>query len=447
MSSTAVHRRRLLAYGCARSVAIALTGRRGYAEAMALFSRRPKPETRSRETKPSATNGDEAQDASGDAAAASPAETSPATGSPAEATAPEAPAESVPHVGISVSAFREAISEPVGARGPEASVAPVSTTVSTAPRNVPTGAAFGRAAAPATPAVPAGHAINGEPPAQTETLPGLKDNTLLAQALARVQEQPTSKQLIDVARQLLQGFVFLRVQGDAAALAAAGQPLPLQVATIEDQQFVFAFSSGAALQASLQEDEVEGTSAMGPPGLLVIARAIDSGFGGVILDPASHPHRAVLPIAVLQQALAEITDAGAPEGQVTRIKELLCAPRTAETPAQVAHALVGQRLWIAAGEAPGSTPENPQLGVAEARTGDGQRFIELFSHPLEVVAMDRGDRPVPFEPAQLGEALRSDPGITGVIVDPAGPWLRLTRDDLGDVLALPAPGGATPTGK
>ncbi len=443
MSSTAVHRRRLLAYGCARSVAIALTGRRGYAEAMALFSRRPKPETRSRETKPSATNGDEAQDASGDAAAASPAETSPATGSPAEATAPEAPAESVPHVGISVSAFRGAISEPDETRGPEASVAPVST----APRNAPTGAAFGRAAAAAAPAAPAGHATNGEPPAQTETLPGLKDNTLLAQALARVQEQPTSKQLIDVARQLLQGFVFLRVQGDAAALAAAGQPLPLQVATIEDQQFVFAFSSGAALQASLQEDEVEGTSAMGQPGLLVIARAIDSGFGGVILDPASHPHRAVLPIAVLQQALAEITDAGAPEGQVTRIKELLCAPRTAETPAQVAHALVGQRLWIAAGEAPGSTPENPQLGVAEARTGDGQRFIELFSHPLEVVAMDRGDRPVPFEPAQLGEALRSDPGITGVIVDPAGPWLRLTRNDLGDVLALPAPGGATPTGK
>jgi hypothetical protein len=50
--------------------------------------------------------------------------------------------------------------------------------------------------------------------------------------------------------------------------------------------------------------------------------------------------------------------------------------------------------------------------------------------------MGRGDNAAPITAAQLSRALASDEGITGVVVDPAGPWIRLTRDDLGPVLDL-----------
>ena len=44
----------------------------------------------------------------------------------------------------------------------------------------------------------------------------------------------------------------------------------------------------------------------------------------------------------------------------------------------------------------------------------------------------------PMTAAQLAKALRADQGIGGVIVDPGGPWIRLSRADLAPLLALPA---------
>jgi hypothetical protein len=35
--------------------------------------------------------------------------------------------------------------------------------------------------------------------------------------------------------------------------------------------------------------------------------------------------------------------------------------------------------------------------------------MEVFSHPLEVVALGRGDGPLPVQPEQLGRALASEP--------------------------------------
>ena len=38
--------------------------------------------------------------------------------------------------------------------------------------------------------------------------------------------------------------------------------------------------------------------------------------------------------------------------------------------------------------------------------------------------------------AHDAKALASDPGITGVVVDPAGPWIELGRTELAPVIAL-----------
>lgn len=279
--------------------------------------------------------------------------------------------------------------------------------------------------APASP-TPLSRPAAEAPPAQ-ETIPGLSDNVLLRDALAALTDDPQPLALMNVARQLLQGQVFLRVKGDARALLAEDKEIPLAVATREGAQFVLVYSSGSALQAAVRSDGDVDTSAMAQSVILVMRHALGGPYEGVIIDHASGPATAVLPNALLQRALDDID-----ENVV--VKSLLAGERTAATPGEVALALTEAQLWIAVNRA----SEQDAWGVAESRTADGDRHLEVFSHPLEVVALGRGDQPMPFTPAQLGSALAGDEGLNGVIVDPAGPWIRLSRADLAPVAALAA---------
>lgn len=347
---------------------------------MALFSRK--------RSDPTTTPGDAEPVTTPDKAAAAPVaapdEVDTATPDPAQ-PAPEA------SVGISVSAFRG-----VGA-----------TSVPPAP-----------AAAPA-PTPPA------ESPAPTETVPGLRDNALLRDALAGLSEPPVPQEILTVVRQLLQGQVYLRVKGDVRAVLAEGKEPALAVATQGDQQFVLIYSGGAALQASVLSDGITDTTAMGQPALTVLRRVLSQPYAGVILDHTSPPARLTLTRDLLQRAVDD-----APTGP--SIKAMLAATRSADTAARIVAAIPEAPLWIAANRA----GDGEQLGIAEARTPDGARYLELFTHPLEIVALGRGDRPVPITVAQLAAALHSDADLDGVLLDPAGPWIRLSRADLARVIAL-----------
>jgi hypothetical protein len=261
------------------------------------------------------------------------------------------------------------------------------------------------------------------PPA-SETVPGLRDNVLLRDALARIAEGPQSQALLDVTRQLLQGHVFLRVKGDARSLLAEGKDLPLAVATAGDRTFALIYSSGAALQASLHADGDADTSAMGQPVPSVLRHVLAGSYDGIIIDHASAPTRAVLPRELLQKVVEQS------DPQLT-VKTLLAGERTAATTAEVAGALARVPLWVAVGKTEGGKP-----GLAEGRTADGSRYLEVYSHPLEVAVVGRGDNAAPVTGAQLARALSGDSGLDGVVVDPAGPWIRLTRAELGPVLSL-----------
>jgi hypothetical protein len=368
---------------------------------MALFSRRPK--------KPSDSEPTDAPVVDGQSVDAADVERAGAADGVDAAAGPDAggEADAAPSVSISVSSFGG-----LGA-GP------------TAPAT-PTVEPDAATQAPATKPRPrAGARTETEvAPAAAETVPGLRDNVLLRTALSRLGQEPPSQALLEVARQLLQGHVFLRVKGDARALLSEGKDLPLAVATAGERTFALAYSSGAALQASLRADGDADTSAMGQPVLNVLRHVTAGSYDGIIIDHASAPARAVLPKELLQRVLEQA------DPQLT-VKTLLAGERSAATAAAVAEALTRVPLWVAVGTAPGGQP-----GLAEGRSTDGTRFLEVYSHPLEVAVMGRGDNAAPITGAQLARALGGDDGLAGVLVDPAGPWMRLTRADLVPVLAL-----------
>ncbi|WP_417561656.1 SseB family protein [Microbacterium sp.] len=283
--------------------------------------------------------------------------------------------------------------------------------------------------APATPAAaPASAPVTGEAPAPSESIPGLPDNVVLRGALAALGEDPEGHEVLNVARQLLQGNAYLRVKGNAQELVDAGAELPLAIATRDDGQYVMVYSSGEALAAAVNADGDTATSAMGQAAPAILQYVLQGNFAGIMVDHASAPASVVLPRALIERMFAEMDPS-------LTLKRLVTGPRTPETTAQIAQALATVPLWIAVNRA----SEDDDWGVAESHTDAGERILPVFSHPLEVVALGRGDRPTPFAPAQLGAALRGDEGIDGVVVDPAGPWIRIDRADLGPVIDLPEP--------
>ncbi|MGZ0711576.1 SseB family protein (plasmid) [Coraliomargarita sp. W4R53] len=362
---------------------------------MALFSRRPKDsadQTTDAETDVTGAEADATQESVADP-------TTEAANSPVDAADEQAASTEEPtaSVGISMSSYggfgATRAADPAPA--PEVQAAP----------------------APARPPAP-----ETAPPPH-ESLPGLRDNVLMRSALAEVSSPAASTEVINVVRQMLQGHLYLRVKGDARALIAEGKPLPLSMATLGEKNYVLAYTSGAALQESVRADGDTATSAMGQPVLGVIRHVLAGSYAGVIIDHASAPARVTLPRELLEKVMAAIDE------KLT-IKTLLAAERTDETAAAVAMALETVPMWIAIGKTPDDRP-----GVAEGRSADGSRFLEVYSHPLEVAAVGRGNHSAPITAAQLATALKGDEGLSGVVVDPAGPWIRISREQLAGLLA------------
>lgn len=340
---------------------------------------------------------------------------------PEVAETPSEAAEITPTIGISVQAFRG-----VGAQaGPEVELPD--------PDAAPAGSAPTAAPAPAAPApapvaeperkLPLAPAL---PPEQTETVAGMKDNVLLRESLKEVEQGATNEQLLGVLRQALQGHMYIRVNGDARAQISEGKPLAVAVVRDGERQFMLAFSSAAAVRDSVQlEKDPTATSAVAQPVTSVLQQVVSGDFAGLIVDNASAPHRVVFPTELLQKALEQA------DVDMT-VKSLIAAPREQDSASKVGEALATKRMWVAVNEGnPGG-----QVGIAEAQTPDGKRFLQLFSHPLEVLALGRGDRPLPFEPLQLAKILSSHVDMAGVIIDPAGPSIVVEREALTSVLIL-----------
>lgn len=352
--------------------------------------------------------------------AASAAETAPET---VDEPAPAVDAEPIPDVSISVQAFRGVGAEAgpevslpsegaVGAAGAQAPTRPVSPSAQGLPSEQQT--------VPRLPLAPA------MPPEQTHTTDGLIDNVLLREALGELQERATNEQLLGVLRQSLQGHLYLRVHGDAREQISSGKPLSVGVVRDGERSFMLAYSSGRALQQSLQGvEDAAATSAIAQPTTAVYRQVIAGGFNGIILDNSSAPHRAVFPTELLKKAVEQADDDMA-------IKAALAAPRDEQSAVRIAEALAKTRCWVAVNDGSNGQP----VGIAEAHATDGRRFLQVFSHPLEVVALGRKDSPMPFQPEQLAKILGEHSEIAGVLVDIAGPSIAIERDALSAVLVL-----------
>jgi hypothetical protein len=273
------------------------------------------------------------------------------------------------------------------------------------------------------------------PPARLETIKGLRDNAVLRDALASMPEKPTPAQLLGVARQLMQGHLFLRVAGDVREQVDENGKATLQygVASAGEKNYMLVYSSGKALSEAVKADGNEKTSAVAQPVPLILAHMIERGFDGLIVDGASGQSRIVLPREVIERAHKQADPR-------MRVKSALAQPRDADTPKRIAKILAEQPpLWVAVGASPqGDESEagDQKMGIAEARLVDGTRLLQVYSHPLEIVAQGRTERAMPFGADKIAKVLKDHEDVGGILIDPAGPLMTLTREELEPIMEL-----------
>ena len=217
------------------------------------------------------------------------------------------------------------------------------------------------------------------------------------------------------------GDVREQVQDDGRATLQFG------VARSAEKTYMLVFSSGKALRDAVQVDSNTQTSAVAQPVPMILSHMIDNDFDGLIIDNASGQNRIVLPREVLERAKTQADP-------TMRVKTALAQPRETDTPKKIAEILVERPpLWVAVAPSP---QDEEKMGIAEARLANGTRLLQVYSHPLEVVAQGRQERALPFSVAKVAKVLVDNPAVGGILLDPAGPLITLTREELEPVLAL-----------
>ncbi len=305
----------------------------------------------------------------------------------AAASEPQAP---VPNVNVSVSTFQGLGATPASSLGERVQPAQTHVELPRSPAN---------------------------PPENTQSMTGYEDNVLLRETLARLTADATGAELVGVLRNALQGLLYVRIPADAKELVEAGKPVPVGVARNENgESFLLVFSSAKALFDSVNAlSDPKAAAGMAQPASAVLKQVVDGEYAGIVLDNDSAPHRAVFPRDLITRALSE----GEPS---FRIKTLLAQPRTPEMVAGVALALTELPTWVAVGKVEGGS------GIAEAHLSNGKRYVQIFSHPVEVAAMGRGEQPAPLTPAKLRKVLEVADHTDGLLIDPAGPTFIVPRD-------------------
>lgn len=302
---------------------------------------------------------------------------------------PEA-SEAVPHVSISVTSVASA------ARTPEA------------PVSVP--------AAPAPPV--AAPAPAAEPGANVD----------LAQALTALAEGADERAMLHVLRQSIQGKLLLSTSLDGVTPEdqAAGR-VPLGVhRDPEGAVYLLAFTSRSELEKTRTvEGPVTGVLV---DSIWALRQAAGEGYAGIVLNPADGTASAVVPKTLIARLFGD--------GRNNDVaKEALAQPRDADALEQLVAALAAHGGFVAGRAEVDEEGNRKSIGIAETRLGE-RRMLEVFTSPIEIAALGRGDDAYPVTAAELAAALRSDEGITGIIVNPAAPWLDVDRAQLGPLLAV-----------
>ncbi len=257
----------------------------------------------------------------------------------------------------------------------------------------------------------------------------LVDNAPLRYAIAQFAETSEQSAYLEVVRNILHGALLLDTTGSEIAMTedgasiAAGSTFAFREGTGPDgERALFAFTRQAEV-AKMHEDEPAAVQTLAQPAAATLAFALEHGYTWLYLDPAG-PTCGVK-LADIQFALkTERNDA---------VKTALDTdgPTWKKNAVIDALALGGKLLY-----AVNQTPEGVQ--VRTSTNPEGQSVALAFTSAAEVVVRSTADSWAAIDVSRIvSDALGEH--FSGLVINPAGPWVELGRDDLLQVQARLAP--------
>ncbi|MFZ4894798.1 SseB family protein [Plantibacter sp. Mn2098] len=254
-----------------------------------------------------------------------------------------------------------------------------------------------------------------------------EENVDLGQALASLPEAEDQRGMLHVLRQSLQGKLLLstNAEGISPESQAEGR-VPLGVYR-DDEGAVFLLAYTSSLDLEHARSEGETLYGVSVPALWALEQATSDAYAGIVLNPASEGMSAVIPKELVKRMLGDGRNNNA-------AKQALSQPRLVDAEERVVAALAEFGCFVAGRADVDENGVRTAVGIAESRMGD-RRLLEVFTSPLEIAALGRGDDAYPLTSEELAKALLSDEDLAGIIVNPAAPWLDLDRSQLTALLA------------
>ncbi|WP_309614986.1 SseB family protein [Salinibacterium sp.] len=253
----------------------------------------------------------------------------------------------------------------------------------------------------------------------------LVDNVALRRAIAAFSESSEHPAYLEVVRNIMHGDLLFDTTGSALTMTedgssiAQGSTLAFREGTGPDgERALFAFTRQEEV-LRMHEDAPAAVQTLSQPAVSTLDFAAERGYGWLYLDPAG-PTCGVK-IADVQFALRSVRNDAVKAALDT------VGPTWMKNAVIDALSLGGQLLY-----AVNETAEGVQ--VRTFANPAGQNVALAFTSAVEVVVHSATDAWAAIDISRIvSDALGEN--ISGLVINPAGPWIELGRDDLLQVQA------------
>lgn len=268
-------------------------------------------------------------------------------------------------------------------------------------------------------------------------------NTDVASALARWAEEKNAHTFYDVLRRCTRGQLVYDVTGSDIRMEdgsmAPGSRIQLRTHQADDgSQYLLVFTSDAEI--ARMHPEGTKTSSIVQSAIEAVQFGASEAFAGIVLDAGAGPASCTVTADEIRRALP------ADQGVALDLAEALTGPslpgRRRETLDVLARTgTVYVPVQLLAPDGGPATSGGPSVTNVPTAAGPGGRTLSaVFTSPAEVWAWLPGAQAYPTTVAHAVHAARDHTALDGLIVNPGGPSLIVTRPELEELAThLPRP--------
>ncbi|WP_083587303.1 SseB family protein [Agrococcus sp. Marseille-P2731] len=248
------------------------------------------------------------------------------------------------------------------------------------------------------------------------------DNARLRRAITAFGADSSEQNMVEVIRAALVGELLLDATGSEFDLrggsAQSGSKIRIRSSVGPDgRRAMLAFTSNA--EVARMHPEGTQHQSLARPAASVLEMAKKQGAGWLYLDPADKT--VALSAKDIDFALRHLRN--------DRLSAAIAAGESGGSREAILEALRADGPILLAGEVRGGEQRTDQPRLRMSERADGTRALLVFTSAPEIAARNPQDGVISTTTKRLREQLRTSTLFAGLVVNPAGPFVEVTREE------------------